>query len=161
MLYRWVRSRNRSRDGHLSYRKEIILLSTLLYGPFRTTSRWWYLQRLIVTWHHSRSLLQNIVLLYCWLRIRMANIVYALIIGYWMLNSLTVRQYYSLPRIDDQIDRPHNGIYCTCLDLCSGYYQVTLGELSKKYIQFVRKVTRLIFCSVLQMRDHVINKGSS
>jgi len=58
-------------------------------------------------------------------------------IDYRKLNSLTVRQHYPLPRIDDQINRLHDGVYFTSLDLRSGYYQVPISETSKKYTSFI------------------------
>lgn len=60
-----------------------------------------------------------------------------LCIDYRKLNSLTIKDNYPIPRIDDQIDRLHGGIYFTSLDLKSGYYQIPTEEKSKHMTAFV------------------------
>lgn len=58
-------------------------------------------------------------------------------VDYRRLNSITVRDNYPLPRIDDQIDRLQGGKYFTSLDLWSGYHQIPLDEGSKYLSSFV------------------------
>lgn len=60
-----------------------------------------------------------------------------LCIDYRRLNSLTVKDNYPMPRIDDQVNRLQRGRYFTGLDLRSGYYQIPLSESAKHYTAFV------------------------
>jgi len=48
-------------------------------------------------------------------------------IDYRMLNSITKKDRYPLPRAEDLIDRLHGARYFTSFDLCSGYWQVRMG----------------------------------
>lgn len=57
-------------------------------------------------------------------------------IDYRKLNSVTIKDRYPLPRIDDQLDKLHNRKYYT-LDLRSGYYQISVTEDSRKFTAFV------------------------
>lgn len=45
---------------------------------------------------------------------------------YGRLNSVTKRDVYRLPRLDDALDRLHGASFFTTLDLLSGYWQVEL-----------------------------------
>jgi transposase InsO family protein len=58
-------------------------------------------------------------------------------IDYRKLNSLTVKDRYPLPRIDDQLDRLSGYRFYTTLDLLSGYHQIPVAPESKKYTAFV------------------------
>lgn len=51
-----------------------------------------------------------------------------LVIDYRMLNDITVKNKYPLPRIDDLLDRLHGAKYFSKVDLASGFYQVPLKE---------------------------------
>ncbi|CAF1639495.1 unnamed protein product, partial [Didymodactylos carnosus] len=49
-------------------------------------------------------------------------------IDFRQLNSVTVRDVYPLPRIDDTLDQLQNAKYFTSLDLKSGFWQVELDD---------------------------------
>ncbi|UYV67068.1 K02A2.6-like [Cordylochernes scorpioides] len=53
------------------------------------------------------------------------------------LNSITVKDQYPLPRIDDCFDSLHGSRYFTSLDLCSGYWQVEVEEQDREKTAFV------------------------
>ncbi len=52
-------------------------------------------------------------------------------VDYRHLNSVTKKDVYSLPRIDDIIDTLGEAKYFTTLDLASGYWQVELDLTSR------------------------------
>ena len=52
------------------------------------------------------------------------------------LNSPTIRDAYSLPRIDETLDCLGRSIIFTSLDLKSGYWQVEIDEMSKQLTAF-------------------------
>lgn len=58
-------------------------------------------------------------------------------IDFRKLNSITTKDNYPLPCIDDQIDRLEGATYFTSLDLRSGYHQIPLEENSKPFTAFV------------------------
>jgi hypothetical protein len=49
-----------------------------------------------------------------------------LCIDYWALNKITVKNQYSIPRIDDLLDQLMGAKYFSKIDLKSGYYQVPI-----------------------------------
>jgi len=49
-----------------------------------------------------------------------------LCIDYWVLNKITVRNRYSIPRIDDLLDQLKGEKYFSKIDLKSGYHQVPI-----------------------------------
>lgn len=51
-----------------------------------------------------------------------------LCVDYRALNRKTVRENYSLPRIDEQLDDLAGYKFYTTLDLASGYYQIPIKE---------------------------------
>ena len=57
-------------------------------------------------------------------------------IDYRNLNSRTVKDAYTLPRIDDTIDTLIGAKYFSKLDLRSGYWQVEVKEEDKEKIAF-------------------------
>ena len=52
------------------------------------------------------------------------------------LNLRTARDAYSLPRIDETLERLKGFCVFSSLDLKSGYWQVEIDEESKKYTAF-------------------------
>lgn len=58
-------------------------------------------------------------------------------IDYRQLNSVTTKEHYPMPVIDDEISRLSGQAYFVTLDLASGYYQVPISEESKHLTSFV------------------------
>ncbi|XP_063894737.1 uncharacterized protein LOC135117976 [Helicoverpa armigera] len=58
-------------------------------------------------------------------------------VDYRMLNSVTVKERYPMPNIEDEISRLSGQAYFVTLDLTSGYYQVPLSEKSRPLTSFV------------------------
>lgn len=58
-------------------------------------------------------------------------------IDYRKLNSVTVKERYPMPIIEDEIARLSGQAYFITLDLASGYYQVPIAESSKPLTSFV------------------------
>lgn len=58
-------------------------------------------------------------------------------IDYRMLNSVTVKERYPIPIIEDEIARLTGQACFISLDLASGYYQVPISEQSKHLTSFV------------------------
>ena len=52
------------------------------------------------------------------------------------LNNRTVKDGYSLPRIEDTLDCLHGAVWFSALDLKSGYWQVELEEEAKPLTAF-------------------------
>ena len=57
-------------------------------------------------------------------------------IDLYQFNSRTIKDAYSLPRIDETLDCLGGSIIFTSLDLKSGYLQVEMDELSKQLTAF-------------------------
>ena len=53
------------------------------------------------------------------------------------LNSYTIKDAYSLPRIDETLDCLGQSIIFTSLDLKSGYWQVEMDKMSKQLTAFI------------------------
>lgn len=62
---------------------------------------------------------------------------YRMCIDYRKLNSITVKDKYPLPHIEDQLGRLANMRYFCCLDLAQGYYQMPLSDESMEKTAFV------------------------
>ena len=59
-----------------------------------------------------------------------------LVVDYRMLNKITIKNRYALPRIDDLLDRLHDAKFFTKLDLASGYHQIRVKEENIKKTAF-------------------------
>ncbi|UYV80142.1 K02A2.6-like, partial [Cordylochernes scorpioides] len=57
-------------------------------------------------------------------------------VDYRKLNSITVKDVYPIPRIDDVMDTLQGSRYFTAIDLRSGYWQVEIEEQDKKKTAF-------------------------
>ena len=57
-------------------------------------------------------------------------------IGLHKLNNRTIKDGYSLPRIEDTLDCLHGAVWFSTLDLKSGYWQVELEEEAKPLTTF-------------------------
>ncbi|XP_063634795.1 uncharacterized protein LOC134805417 [Cydia splendana] len=60
-----------------------------------------------------------------------------LCVDYRMLNSVTVKERYPMPIIEEEIARLAGQSWFITLDLASGYYQVPISEHSKHFTSFV------------------------
>ena len=53
-----------------------------------------------------------------------------------MLNACTIKDSYSLPRIEDTLDSLNGAVWFTALDLKSGYWQAEMDEAAKPLVAF-------------------------
>ena len=60
-------------------------------------------------------------------------------IDYRALNSVTVKDAYPLPLLDDCLDTLHGVQWISCLDMNSGYWQVSLAEKDRHKAAFVTR----------------------
>lgn len=58
-------------------------------------------------------------------------------IDYRMLNSCTLTEQYSLPRVEDALDCLVGSQWFSVLDLWSGYYRFPLGPEDKDKTAFI------------------------
>ncbi len=58
-------------------------------------------------------------------------------VDFRQLNSVTVRDVYPLPRIDDTLDQLQTAKYFTSLDLKSGFWQIELDDESRPKTAFI------------------------
>ena len=72
--------------------------------------------------------------LWCWLEKKMGGLRFC--IDLRKLNNRTVKDGYSLPRIEDTLDCLHGAVWFSTLDLKLGYWQVELEEEAKPLTAF-------------------------
>jgi hypothetical protein len=60
-----------------------------------------------------------------------------MVVDYRKLNSITEKDHYPLPNIEDQLERLAGHTCFTTLDMASGYHQFRVAEDSKPFIAFV------------------------
>jgi hypothetical protein len=60
-----------------------------------------------------------------------------LCMDYRKLNSITKKDSFPLPRIDDVLDLLHGQKYFSTLDLASGYWQIEMDDSSKEKTAFI------------------------
>jgi hypothetical protein len=60
-----------------------------------------------------------------------------LCVDYRKLNSITKKDSFPLPRIDDVLDLLHGQKYFSTLDLASGYWQIEMDDSSKEKTAFI------------------------
>ena len=65
------------------------------------------------------------------------------------LNNRTVKDGYSLPRIEDTLDCLHGAVWFSTLDLKSGYWQVELEEEAKPLIAFTMGLLGFLECECM------------
>jgi len=53
-------------------------------------------------------------------------------INFRKLNAITIKDKYSFPLVEDQLDKLGEHCYFTGLDLPSGYYQVLMKQVLSK-----------------------------
>ena len=58
-------------------------------------------------------------------------------VDYRMLNKVTIRDVYPLPRIDDSLARLGSGKIFSSLDLCAGYWQIPMADKDKNKTAFI------------------------
>ncbi|CAF4471434.1 unnamed protein product, partial [Rotaria magnacalcarata] len=58
-------------------------------------------------------------------------------VDFRQLNSVTVRDVYPIPRIDDTLDQLQAAKYFTSLDLKSGFWQIELDDESRPKTAFI------------------------
>ena len=68
-------------------------------------------------------------MVWCWLEKKMGGLRFC--IDLRKLNNRTIKDGYSLPRIEDTLDCLHGAVWFSTLDLKSGYWQVELEEEAK------------------------------
>jgi hypothetical protein len=82
-------------------------------------------------------------------------------IDYRALNKQTVKDHYSIPLIDDQLDRMCKMKYFTSLDLRSGYYQVPINKHCRKKAAFVKTLLHLGIDKTLKPLKIISDRGTA
>ena len=60
-----------------------------------------------------------------------------MVIDYRRVNSRTIKDGYSIPKIEDLLFTLNGSKYFCSLDLCKAYYQVPMSEKARKYSAFI------------------------
>lgn len=58
-------------------------------------------------------------------------------VDYRKLNKITKKDVYPLPRIDDTLDCLYGAEYFSCIDLRSGYWQISVDESDREKTAFI------------------------
>ena len=58
-------------------------------------------------------------------------------VDFWRLNSVTRKDSYPLPRIDDALDALNGTKFFSSMDLMSGFWQVEMESESREHTAFV------------------------
>lgn len=69
--------------------------------------------------------------------VKKKSVEYRMCVDYRKLNAITIKDKYSMPLIEEQIDKLGGNRYFTGLDLASGYYQVPVSADSIEKTAFV------------------------
>ena len=59
------------------------------------------------------------------------------VVDFRRLNSITRKDSYALPRVDDALDALHGTRYFSSMDLMSGYWQVEMEHASREHTAFI------------------------
>ena len=69
-----------------------------------------------------------------------------LCIDYRNLNRVTVEDRYQMPRVDELVERIGKAEFISTLDLCKGYYQVSMRAEDKPKTAFLTPFGKFQFC---------------
>ena len=77
------------------------------------------------------------------------------------LNNHTVKDGYTLPRIDDTLDCLHGAVWFSTFDLESGYWEVELEEETKPLTAFCKSIDWLVILHLAcrQLRSSLYSRA--